>query len=70
MTEDEVKATKRQIEYDGIPKMLYTPEQWKEIESGMKHQSDVKVYAHPDYTAGQMKETDWDLIRVWMYQHL
>lgn len=56
MTEDEVKATKRQIEYDGIPKMLYTPEQWKEIESGMKHQLDVKVYAHPDYTASQMKE--------------
>ena len=56
MTEDEVKATKRQIEYDGIPKMLYTPEQWKEIESGMKHQLDVKVYAHPEYTASQMKE--------------
>lgn len=56
MTEDEVMATKRQIEYDGIPKMLYTPEQWKEIESGMKRQLDVKVYAYPDYTAGQMKE--------------
>ncbi len=56
MTADEVKATKRQIEYDGIPKMLYTPDQWKEIESGMRHQLDVKVYANPDYTAGQMKE--------------
>lgn len=56
MTADEVKDTKRQIEYDGIPKMLYTPDQWKEIESGMKHKLDVKVYANPDYTAGQMKE--------------
>ena len=56
MTADEVKDTKRQIEYDGIPKMLYTPDQWKEIESGMKHKLDVEVYANPDYTAGQMKE--------------
>lgn len=56
MTADEVKDTKRQIEYDVIPKMLYTPDQWKEIESGMKHKLDVKVYANPDYTAGQMKE--------------
>lgn len=56
MTEEEVKVVKRQIEYDNIPKMLYTADQWKEIENGMKHQLDVRVYANPEYTERQMRE--------------
>lgn len=56
MTQEEVVRTDRQMSYSDIPKMLYSPEQWKEIESGMKHELDVRVYATPDYTAGQMKE--------------
>lgn len=56
MTEDEITKIKRQMEYDNIPKMLYTPEQWREIENGMKRTLDVTVYAKPEYDAGQMKE--------------
>lgn len=56
MTEEEISKIKRQMEYDNIPKMLYTPEQWREIENGMKRTLDVTVYAKPEYDAGQMKE--------------
>ena len=56
MTEEEVTKIKRQMEYDNIPKMLFTPEQWREIENGMKRNLDVTVYAKPEYNAGQMKE--------------
>lgn len=56
MTEEEITKIKRQMEYDNIPKMLYTPEQWREIENGMKRTLDVTVYAKPEYDAGQMKE--------------
>ena len=56
MTEEEVTKIKRQMEYDNIPKMLFTPDQWREIENGMKRNLDVTVYAKPEYNAGQMKE--------------
>ncbi len=56
MTQEELSDIAIQINYAYIPKMLYTPEQWKEIENGMKHKLDVSVYTNPEYTAGQMKE--------------
>lgn len=56
MTEEEITKIKRQMEYDNIPKMLFAPEQWREIENGMKRNLDVTVYAKPEYNAGQMKE--------------
>lgn len=56
MTEEAITKIKRQMEYDNIPKMLFTPEQWREIENGMKRNLDVTVYAKPEYNAGQMKE--------------
>lgn len=56
MTQKELSDIAVQMSYAYIPKMLYTPEQWKEIENGMKHKLDVSVYTNPEYTAGQMKE--------------
>ena len=44
----------RQMEYDAIPKMLYTPEQWAEIRQGMDSGLDVKQYADPKIPAGDM----------------
>lgn len=44
----------RQMEYDAIPKMLYTPEQWAEIRQGMEGGLDVKQYADPKLPAEDM----------------
>ena len=44
----------RQMEYDAIPKMLYTPEQWAEIRQGMEGGLDVKQYADPRLPAQDM----------------
>ena len=43
----DMKGLLRQMEYDAIPKMLYTPEQWAEIRRGMEAGLDVKQYADP-----------------------
>lgn len=56
MTQEEMTKIDRQMSYSDIPKMLYSSDQWKEIESGMKHELDVRVFAKPEYTASQMKE--------------
>ena len=45
----------RQMEYDAIPKMLYSPEQWAEIRQGMEDGLDVKQYADPSLPAEDMK---------------
>lgn len=44
----------RQMEYDAIPKMLYTQEQWAEIRQGMEGGLDVKQYADPRLPAQDM----------------
>ena len=44
----------RQMEYDAIPKMLYTPDQWAEIRQGMEGGLDVKQYADPRLPAQDM----------------
>ncbi len=56
MSSEDISSMKRQIAYDSIPKLLYSPEQWKEIETGMKHKLDVSVFAKPEFTPEQMKE--------------
>lgn len=43
----DMKGLLRQMEYDAIPKMLYTPEQWAEIRRGMEAGLDVKQYTDP-----------------------
>lgn len=50
----ETKWLLRQMEYDAIPKMLYTPEQWAEIRQGMEGGLDVKQYADPKLSAEDM----------------
>lgn len=50
----DMKGLLRQMEYDAIPKMLYTPEQWAEIHRGMVAGLDVKQYTDPKLTAGEM----------------
>lgn len=47
---------KCQMEYDSIPKMLYSNEQWKEIQDGMRQKLDVMVYAKKEYEPAQMME--------------
>ena len=54
MTADEISGIRRQVEYDGIPKMLYRPEQWAEIRKGMEKKLDVKQYTDPALSAAQM----------------
>lgn len=44
----------RQMEYDAIPKMLYSPEQWAEIRQGMEGGLNVKQYADPKLPAEDM----------------
>ena len=50
----DMKGLLRQMEYDAIPKILYTPEQWAEIQRGMEAGLDVKQYADPKLPAEDM----------------
>lgn len=43
-----------QVQIDAIPKMLYTKEQWHEIEAGIAEKVDVMAYANPAYSPEQM----------------
>lgn len=54
MTADQVADIQYQMKVDAIPKMLFTKEQWKEIEAGIKDHDDVWVYADPKFTPEQM----------------
>lgn len=54
LTLADTKWLLRQMEYDAIPKMLYTPEQWAEIRQGMEGGLDVKQYADPKLPAQDM----------------
>jgi hypothetical protein len=55
LSEDDIADIRYQVAVDGIPKMLYTPEQWKEIERGIRDRVDVFVYTDPQFSAEQMK---------------
>jgi hypothetical protein len=55
LSEDDITDIRYQVAVDGIPKMLYTPEQWKEIERGIRDRVDVFVYTDPQFSAEQMK---------------
>ena len=52
---EELEDMKYQAITDAIPKMLFTNEQWKEIESGIAEKADVSVYARPEFSPEQMK---------------
>lgn len=63
MQVSEIADVKRQMEYDNIPKMLYTNEQWKEIQEGMRKQLDVSVYAKKEFSPEQMTELRRGLLK-------
>jgi hypothetical protein len=54
LSDEEVADIRYQAEVGGIPKMLYTPKQWNEIQLGIQDRVDVFVYAKPHFTAEQM----------------
>lgn len=54
MTADQVADIQYQMKVDAIPKMLFSKDQWKEIEAGIKDHDDVWIYADPKFTPEQM----------------
>lgn len=54
-SDDELSDIKYQISVDSIPKMEYSPEQWKVIEKGISERLDVHAYADPSFNSDQME---------------
>ena len=54
MTAEEVADIRYQMQIDAIPRMLFTKEQWNEIQSGIDDHDDVWIYADPKFTPEQM----------------
>lgn len=54
LSAEEIADIQYQVKIDNIPKMLFTAEQWHEIESGIADKVDVTVYADPAFTPEQM----------------
>ena len=55
LTQEMVDDIKYKVKIDAIPKMLFTSEQWHEIEKGIKDHFDVTVYADPAFSVEQMQ---------------
>ena len=51
---EDIVDIKYQVQIDGIPRMLFTAEQWHEIEAGIADKLDVTVYARPEFSSEQM----------------
>lgn len=51
---EDIAEIKYQFEAGGIPKMLYTKEQWQQIQFGFEQRLDFNVFAHPEYSPQQM----------------
>ena len=51
---EDIAEVKYQFEAGGIPKMLYTKEQWRQIQQGFDQRLDFNVFAHPEYSPEQM----------------
>ena len=51
---EDIAEIKYQFEAGGIPKMLYTKEQWRQIQQGFDQRLDFNVFAHPEYSPEQM----------------
>lgn len=54
LSPEQISEIRYQIKIDAIPRMIFTKEQWNEIESGIKDHDDVWVYADPKFTPEQM----------------
>lgn len=51
---EDIADIKYQVQIDSIPRMLFTAEQWHEIEAGIADKLDVTVYAKPEFSPEQM----------------
>lgn len=51
---EDIADIKYQVQIDSIPRMLFTAEQWHEIEAGIADKLDVTVYARPEFSPEQM----------------
>ena len=56
LSAEQLADIKYQVMVDGIPRMLYSAEQWHEIEAGIAEKLDVSTYADPALTPEQMQE--------------
>ena len=54
LTKEEIAHIRYQVDVDAIPKMLYNNEQWRQIQSGIQQELNVRIYAKPEYSAQQM----------------
>ena len=54
LSPEQISEIRYQIKIDAIPRMIFTKEQWNELESGIKDHDDVWVYADPKFTPEQM----------------
>lgn len=61
-SDDELSDIAYQVKVDSIPKMAYSPDQWKVIEKGISEKLDITMYADPSLNAEQMEMTRRALI--------
>lgn len=54
-SDDELSDIAYQFKVDSIPKMVYSPDQWKVIEKGISEKLDIIIYADPSLNADQME---------------
>lgn len=54
LSSEQLTDIRYQAQVDAIPKMLYSKEQWHEIEAGIAEKADVSVYANPVLSPEQM----------------
>lgn len=52
---EDIADIKYQVKIDSIPRMLFSAEQWHEIEAGITDKLDVTVYARPEFSPKQMR---------------
>lgn len=52
---EDIADIKYQVQIDSIPRMIFTAEQWHEIEAGIADKLDVAVYARPEFSPEQMR---------------
>ena len=61
-SDDELSDIAYKVKVDSIPKMAYSPDQWKVIEKGISEKLDISMYADPSLNADQMEMTRRALI--------
>lgn len=54
LSSEEMDDIQYQVQIDSLPKMLYSSEQWHEIEAGIAEKVDITIYADPAFSPEQM----------------